>query len=80
MRTHEPDIRECLLWLEYTDGLKLHVEMWLDIDSCVETQIRRSWESPEFLHTITGRPVAPCKLDNFKWDLCHRPSDLVEGY
>ena len=73
MGTHEPDIRECLLWLEYTDGLKLHVEMWLDIDSCVETQIRRSWESP---------PAAESgpKLANFKWELCHRPSDLVEGY
>ena len=80
MGTHKPDIRECLVWLEYTDGLKLHVEMLLDIDSCIEEQIRRSWESPKSLHTTTGRPVTPCKLANFKWDLCHRPSYLVEGY
>jgi hypothetical protein len=65
------DIREYLVWLEYTDGLKLNVEMWLDIDSCIEEQIRRSWESPPSADT------GP-KLANFKWDLCHRPSALVE--
>jgi len=62
------DIRECLVWLEYTNGLKVQAEMELDIDGCIETQIRHMWE---------GRTR---KLANFKWDLCHRPSDLVEGY
>ena len=63
MGTHEPDIRECLVWLEYTDGLKVHTKMELDIDSCIETQIRQAWESPG---------VAPCELANFKWDLVER--------
>ena len=60
MGTHEPDIRECLVWLEYTHGLKAQVEMELDIDSCIETQIRQMWE---------GRNR---KLANFKWDLIER--------
>ena len=66
------DIRECYVWLEYTDGFKLRVEMMLDIDECVEEQIRRSWDSPQSLHETTGRPIAPCKLVNFKWDLIDR--------
>ncbi len=76
MGTHEPDIRECLVWLEYANGLKVQTEMELDIDSCIETQIRQVWESPR-----AGLQIGPVsKLANFKWDLCHRPSDLVEGY
>ena len=62
------DIRECMIWLEYTDGLSVQAEMELDIDSCIETQIRNMWE---------GRTR---KLSNFKWDLCHRPADLMFGY
>ncbi len=76
MGTHKPDIRECLVWLEYTNGLKVQTEMELDIDSCIETQIRQVWESPR-----VGLQIGPVsKLANFKWDLCHRPSNLVVGY
>ncbi len=74
------DIRECYVWLEYADGLKLRVEMLLDIDSCVEEQVRRSWESPESLHVTTGRPIAPCKLVGFKWDLVERPQTIYNEY
>ena len=59
------DIRECFVWLEYADGFKIRVEMLLDIDSCVEEQIRRSWETPPSTKTET-------KLANFKWDLIDR--------
>ena len=65
------DIRECMVWLKYTDGLSVQAEMELDIDRCIETQIRQGWETPG---------AAPCKLANFKWDLCHRPSDIMFGY
>ena len=64
------DIRECLVWLEYEDGVTVHTKMDLDIDSCIETQIRQVWEAPG---------AAPCKLANFKWDLCQRPSDIMLG-
>ena len=65
------DIRECMVWLKYTDGLSVQAEMELDIDGCIETQIRQVWETPG---------SAPCKLANFKWDLCHRLSDIMFGY
>ena len=65
------DIRECLVWLEYEDGVTVHAKMDLDIDSCIETQIRQVWEAPG---------AAPCKLANFKWDICHKPSDIMFGY
>tara|TARA_Y100000992_G_C21152085_1_gene436743 strand:- start:193 stop:387 length:195 start_codon:yes stop_codon:yes gene_type:complete len=62
------DIRECMVWLEYTDGPSVQAEMELDIDGCIETQIRHMWEGR------TG------ELANFKWDLCHRPPGIMFGY
>lgn len=62
------DIRECLVWLEYEDGVTVHTKMDLDIDSCIETQIRQVWEAPG---------AAPCKLANFKWDLCQSQQDTM---
>lgn len=62
------DIRECYVWLEYADGFKLRVEMMLDIDECVEEQIRRSWNSlSHFMRPLDNQ--LPFKLVNFKWDL-----------
>lgn len=57
------DIRECYVWLEYTDGHKVKLPMLLDIDDCVERQIRESFESP----SPEGK-----KLADFKWDLAYR--------
>ena len=65
MGTHEPDIRECFVWLEYTSGRKVQLIAWLDIDDCIEQQIRMSFESPP------GTETGP-KLADFKWDLVER--------
>ena len=59
------DIRECYVWLEYTNGRKVKLPVWLDIDDCVERQIRESFESPP--GAVNG-----LKLANFKWDLAER--------
>ena len=59
------DIRECFVWLEYTSGHTAKLKVWLDIDECVEEQIRMSFESP---------PGAEngLELANFKWDLVEK--------
>ena len=59
------DIRECFVWLEYTNGHTAKLKVWLDIDDCVERQIRESFESPP--GAING-----LKLAGFKWDLIER--------
>ena len=59
------DIRECLIWLEYTNGHTSILKVWLDIDECVERQIRESFES-------APGAVNGLKLANFKWDLVER--------
>ena len=58
------DIRECFVWLEYTNGRKVQLIALLDIDDCIEQQIRTTFESPSWM---TGP-----KLADFKWDLVER--------
>ena len=65
------DIRECFVWLEYTNGHTAKLKGWLDIDECIEQQIRMSFESPPAAET------GP-KLANFKWDLVNRGFSLGE--
>ena len=67
------DIRECLVWLEYTNGHTVKLKVWINLDECIESQIRMSFESPPAADT------GP-KLASFKWDICRKPSDLAEEY
>ena len=51
-----PDIRSCEIWLEFADGTTLTADDFLDMDKCIETQIRDNFG-------IFGGS----KLVNFKW-------------
>ena len=42
-----PDIRSCEIWIEYADGSTLSTDVFLDMDKCIEEQIRCSFESPD---------------------------------
>ena len=53
-----PDIRSCEIWLEYADGSTLTADVFLDMDKCIESQIRCSFQSP-------GREED--RIVNFKW-------------
>ena len=57
----EPDMRLCKVWVSYADGGEIcgH-EVYLDIDSCVEEQIRRNFEPAGF-----DTP----QIVDFKWKL-----------
>ena len=59
------DIRECIVWLEYTNGHTAKLKVWFDIDDCIEQQIRQSFESPSGAEN-------GLKLANFKWDLVEK--------
>jgi len=61
------DWRQCYVWLRYTDGRMYKRLVWLDIDDCVEWQIRNTFES-----------LSPNKrkLVDFKWDLVNRGFSL----
>lgn len=54
-----PDIRSCEIWLEYADGSTMIADVFLDMDECIETQIRCSFESPD-----KGEQD---RIVNFKW-------------
>ena len=54
-----PDVRACELWIEYAEGSTLTTDAFLDMDKCIETQIRCAFESPD----ESGRN----RLVNFKW-------------
>ena len=51
-----PDVRSCEIWMEFADGNTLTVDDFLDMDECIETQIRDNFG-------IFGGS----KLVNFKW-------------
>jgi len=51
-----PDIRSCEIWMEFADGTTLTADDFLDMDKCIETQIRDNFG-------IFGGS----KLVNFKW-------------
>ena len=53
-----PDIRSCEIWMEFADGSTLTTDDFLDMDKCIETQIRDNF-CPE--------NVGGSKLVNFKW-------------
>ena len=53
-----PDIRSCEIWLEFADGSTLTTDDFLDMDKCIETQIRDNF-CPE--------NVGGSKIVNFKW-------------
>jgi len=53
-----PDIRSCEIWLEFADGSTLTTDDFLDVDKCIETQIRDNF-CPE--------NVGGAKIVNFKW-------------
>lgn len=55
-----PDIRLCNVWIKYTDDREHNASVWLDIDSSVEYQIKRTFEPAGF--------DSPQIVD-FKWDL-----------
>ena len=54
-----PDVRACEVWMEFPDGSTLTTDAFLDMDKCIETQIRCAFESPD----ESGRN----RLVNFKW-------------
>ena len=60
-----PDIRSCEIWLEFADGSTLTTDTFLDMDKCIETQIRDTFEIRPRLHdpaTKSGSAIV-----NFKW-------------
>ena len=55
------DIRLCKVWVTYADGGEISgQEVYLDIDSSIEDQIRRNFEPAE---------LDSPQIVDFKWDL-----------
>jgi hypothetical protein len=60
-----PDVRSCEIWMEFADGSTLTTDDFLDMDECIETQIRDTFEIKPRLHdpsTKSGSAIV-----NFKW-------------
>ena len=53
-----PDVRACEIWIEFADGSTLTTDDFLNMDECIETQIRDNF-CPE--------NVGGAKIVNFKW-------------
>ena len=60
-----PDIRSCEIWLEFADGSTLTTDDFLDMDECIETQIRDTFEIRPQLHDPTTKSGSA--IVNFKW-------------
>jgi len=60
MTHNTPDIRLCSVWVKYTDGQEFNHEVWMDIDECVETQIRQNFETLSIEYP---------QIADFRWDL-----------
>ena len=58
-----PDVRACEIWIEYADGSTLTTDAFLDMDECIQTQIRDTFFSP---HAIKSGSVKSPGV-NFKW-------------
>ena len=58
-----PDVRSCEVWLEFADGSTLTTDAFLDMDKCIETQIRDTFFSP---HALKSGSVKSPGV-NFKW-------------
>ena len=54
------DIRLCSVWIKYTNGKEVDLEVWLDIDSSIEDQVYMSFNplNQDFP-----------QIANFRWDL-----------
>ena len=60
-----PDIRSCEIWLEFADGSTLTTDDFLDMDKCIETQIRDTFEDRSVrYHSATK---SGSSIVNFKW-------------
>ena len=57
-----PDVRSCEIWIEFEDGSTMTVSDFLDMDECIETQIRDTFENH-----IAIDDNKPNKIVNFKW-------------
>jgi len=57
-----PDVRSCEIWIEFEDGSTMTVSDFLDMDDCIETQIRDTFENH-----IAIDDDKPNKIVNFKW-------------
>ena len=57
---HAPDIRLCSVWIKYTDGKEVDLEVWLDIDSSIEDQIYMSFNPLDSEYP---------QIADFRWDL-----------
>jgi len=57
-----PDVRSCEIWIEFEDGSTMTVSDFLDMDDCIETQIRDTFENH-----IAIDDNKPNKIVNFKW-------------
>lgn len=57
-----PDVRSCEIWIEFEDGSTMTVSDFLDMDECIETQIRDTFENH-----IAIDDNKPNKILNFKW-------------
>ena len=42
-----PDVRSCEIWIEFADGSTMTTDDFLDMDECIETQIRDTFENPD---------------------------------
>jgi len=60
-----PDVRSCEVWLEFADGSTLTTDAFLDMDKCIETQIRDTFEIRPRLHDPTTKSGSA--IVNFKW-------------
>lgn len=60
MTSSTADIRECSVWIKYTDGKEVNLKAWFDIDSSIEDQVYMSFN-----------PLNPDypQIADFKWDL-----------
>jgi hypothetical protein len=60
-----PDVRSCEIWIEFADGSTMTIDDFLDMDECIETQIRDTFEiRPRFHDPATKSGPA---IVNFKW-------------
>ncbi len=57
---YAPDVRPCNVWIKYTDGKEVDLEVWFDIDSSIEEQVYTSFNPLD--------PKCP-QIANFRWDL-----------
>ena len=61
---NETDVRLCEIWLEFADGSTLTTDASLDMDECIITQIRDTFETrPRVIKSGSVK----CPGVNFKW-------------